>query len=104
MVTLQLSAVIGSSNYQNYQNYQTFRHRYSCFPRRLELGRASCLTASGTLVSPDVLNLDEPLLSLLRLSALGTLVSLDVLNLDELLPSLLSDSALGTLRTGTGGA
>ena len=87
MFTLQLSAVIGSYNYQNYQNYQPFRLRYSCFPRRLELRRASCLSALGTLVSPDVLNLDELLLSLLRLSALGTLVSLDVLNLDELLVS-----------------
>ena len=59
------------------------------FPRRLGLGRASCLSALGTLVSLDVLNLDELLLSLLSLSALGALVSLDVLNLDELLLSLL---------------
>ena len=46
------------------------------------------LSALGTLVSLDVLNLDEILLSLLSLSALGTLVSLDVLNLGELLLSL----------------
>ena len=61
MFTLQLSAVIGSYNYQNYQNYQPFRLRYSCFPRRPELGRASCRSALGTLVSPDVLNSGERL-------------------------------------------
>ena len=66
MFTLQLSAVIGFYNYQNYHNYQPFRLRYSCFPRRLELGRASIVrgvSALGTLVSLDVLDLDALLLS-----------------------------------------
>ena len=69
----------------------TFRLRYSCFPRRLELGGASSVPWLHLPYNYQQLLVATIIRSIrmISLSALGTLISLDVLNLDELLLSLL---------------